>query len=173
MLVNKFPKCLKFIWRQKIDWTKKGCSSIFQFDFKSYGWWVRRALAWDLLNMSLNSWYSDGMLLMSTGVVSESLESNLETNNLNTCTLASQEACAKAATCYTLCNPIPELRLYFPFIPFPFPKTLVSFLSLFLFPNSKPYPFDLFQNSICPTLTAYSHPPVPTCILHSPWPKIP
>ena len=38
------------------------------------------------------------MLLMSTGVVSKSLESNLETNNLNTCTSANREACAKAAT---------------------------------------------------------------------------
>ena len=34
---------------------------------------------------------------MSTGVVSESLESNLEMNNLNTCMSANWEACAKAA----------------------------------------------------------------------------
>ena len=35
---------------------------------------------------------------MSTGVVSDSLGSNLETNNLNTCTSANLEAHAKAAT---------------------------------------------------------------------------
>ena len=34
---------------------------------------------------------------MSTGVVSESLGSNLEMNNLNTCMSANQEAHAKAA----------------------------------------------------------------------------
>ena len=36
--------------------------------------------------------------------------------------------------CYTLCNPIPELQPLLPFAPFPFPKSLASFLSLFLFP---------------------------------------
>ena len=37
------------------------------------------------------------MLLMSTGVVSKSLGSNLEINNLNTCTSANQKVRAKAA----------------------------------------------------------------------------
>ena len=51
----------------------------------------------DLLNTSQNSWYSSGMLLMSIGVVSKSLGSTVETNNLNTCTSAKWEACANAA----------------------------------------------------------------------------
>ena len=54
-------------------------------------------LAQDLLHMSRNSWYSSGTLLMSTGVVSESLGSIVEMNNLNTCMTAKQEACANAA----------------------------------------------------------------------------
>ena len=37
------------------------------------------------------------MLLMSTGVVSKSLGSTVEINNLNTCTSAKQEACANVA----------------------------------------------------------------------------
>ena len=37
-------------------------------------------------------------LLMSTRVVSESLGSTVETNNLNTCMSAKGEACANAAT---------------------------------------------------------------------------
>ena len=54
-------------------------------------------LAQDLLNTSRNLWYLDGTLLMSTGVVSKSLGSTVETNNLNTCTSAKWEACANAA----------------------------------------------------------------------------
>ena len=41
---------------------------------------------------------SDGTLLMSTGVVSESLGSNVEMNNLNTCMSTNREAYVTAAT---------------------------------------------------------------------------
>ena len=54
-------------------------------------------LARDLLNTSQNLWYSSGMLLMSTGVVSKSLGSTVEMNNLNTCMSAKREARANAA----------------------------------------------------------------------------
>ena len=47
--------------------------------------------------MSRNLWYSSGTLLMSTGVVSKSLGSTVETNNLNTGTSAKWEAHANAA----------------------------------------------------------------------------
>ena len=54
-------------------------------------------LARNLLNMSQNLWYLNGMLLMSIGVVSKSLGSTVEMNNLNTCTSAKREAHANAA----------------------------------------------------------------------------
>ena len=54
-------------------------------------------LAQDLLNMSRNLWYSGEMLLMSTGVVSKSLGSTVETNNLNNCTSPKREAHVNAA----------------------------------------------------------------------------
>ena len=49
------------------------------------------------MNTSRHSRYLDEMLLMSTRVVSESLGSIVETNNLNTCTSAKREAHANAA----------------------------------------------------------------------------
>ena len=52
----------------------------------------------DFPNTSRNSWYSSGTLLMSTGVVSKSLGSVVEMNNLNNCMSAKQEASANAAT---------------------------------------------------------------------------
>ena len=54
-------------------------------------------LVQDLLNTLQNSWYLDRTLLMSTRVVSKSLGSNVETNNLYTCTSANREAHANAA----------------------------------------------------------------------------
>ena len=50
-----------------------------------------------MLNMLQNLWYLSGTLLMSTGVVSESLGSVVEMNNLNTCMSAKREARANAA----------------------------------------------------------------------------
>ena len=47
--------------------------------------------------MSQNLGYSGRTLLMSTGVVSKSLGSTVETNNLNTCTSAKREARENAA----------------------------------------------------------------------------
>ena len=47
--------------------------------------------------MLRNSWYSSRTLLISTGLVSKSLGSTVETNNLNTCTSAKWEPCANAA----------------------------------------------------------------------------
>ena len=57
--------------------------------------------------------------------------------------------------CYTLCNPVSELRLYFPFIPFSFLRTLFHFYH-FSIPSSNVYPFNPFPNSVLPNLDRLS-----------------